>query len=111
MRFKKQRMSGLDHEENMVLTLDVGKHFSRHSVFHVEDPLHDGKAAFQSLNQPTVIVFVVVLICFAKGNALAGSVHTAWHKMESAHIPDNNSLLSCVEEAVFSWMFRAPSFS
>lgn len=87
------------------------KHFSRPCVFHVEDPLHDGKAAFQSLNQPIVVVFVFVLICFARGNALAGSVHTAWHKMESAHIPDNNSLLSCVVKAVFSWMFRAPSFS
>lgn len=74
--------------------------------------IHCGKAVFQSLNWPIVVVFVVVvLICFAKGNALAGSAHTAWHKMESAHIPDNNSLLSCVGQAVFSWKFRAPTFS
>lgn len=53
----------------------------------------------------------MVLICFAKGNASAGSAHTAWHKTDHAHIPDNDGLLSCAGEAVFSWLFRTPIFS
>lgn len=53
----------------------------------------------------------MVLTCFAKGNASAGSAHTAWHKTEWAHIPDNDGLLTYAGETVFSWLFRAPIFS
>lgn len=75
------------------------------------DWLHGGKGAFQSINWLTVVVFVVVaLICFAKGNASAGSAHAAWHKAQRARIPDNDGLLSCAGEAVFRRLFRAPYF-
>lgn len=59
-----------------------------------------GRGAFEPINCLTVVVFALVaLACFAEGNAFTGSAHTAWHKPDCAHIPDNDGLLSCAEGA------------